>query len=380
MTLTGNELTSTDQTADSIASDTLPEGNQSFQTFGGITGSDVTPNADVREPDTTISGLAKSGTTFVPGQVALVYAGQTLASVDLTQARYSVQAVPTGVTSGTDVSRGTNAAEFTGEDGAQAQTTIGADGAQADFLFGTLDVTVTNVDGDPVENSNVTIDGNDYTTDAQGQVSLSTSGSTTVTALRGAVTRSPTVTEGETTSEAFQFAGIDGKLRNSVGGGIAGSTVEIVRDSDDAVLASQTTASDGTFDFAAIPPDTDVRIEAPNISRTVTSPASGQNVTKNIPLNLNQFASVTAECIDADSGQAVSNVDIQFDTGGTSGKSTTKGIATATKAIASQQEITAVVAKDDRRYEAVTITATLSPGQSTTKRIQLNRKENVSTY
>lgn len=368
-----NFTTQTDRTAEEPASDVLPEGSGTFALPASIASSGFTTQT-TKTPGVSAFGLVRRGVNTTPGVVELLLGGSVVASTALPPENYELAAVPSGVTSGGDVSRVDYEVRFRGEDGSAASKTFTTNRTEFDVNLGTLTVNVTDVNGDPVVDSAVTVDGADQSSDSDGQVVIGASGTATVTALGGSSSKDVSVPGGGSASVSFQYAGVQGRLRDADNRGIRGATVKLIGPNDTVIRRTKTDGS-GNYEIARVPIDSDVEIEVGGINRDFTSPGEGTMATKNLPFSLSDIASISVTCVDAQNGDAIRGTTVVMpDTDAvTDSQGRGRGVSLSTG------DVTMTVAAGDSRYQTVTVTRNVSGGATEDVEVTLERAQNSPT-
>lgn len=355
----------------------LPEGSEEYVPPAAISIADSDGRNDVA------FGYGAEGAMASDGQLRIIYNDNVLAKGPGDDP-YTLQGVPVDALSEESYSdrSGSHFIEYKTEDGGIATKDITSPGlTHFSPRFGTLTVTVEDANGEPLPKSKVWVATRQFTTDSQGQIQVSASGSNvTVQALHASESKDVDVDDTQDGSLTFTHHGVEGKIRTPTGEPINGATVR-VETTGGTFLGETETSEDGTYSIDTLPLATTVVVLSDPFDREFTSGKAGQKTTKNLPFDLGKAGGSVIQCRDGETGERVAIVDVQSESGDFRALSDLNGDAALVKAFDSknaEEEITVVLAEDDPRYRTKTVKATVIAGETYFGEVELQRLVAVS--
>lgn len=288
----------------------------------------------------------------------------------------SVNAPPDdGVLSGTDSGLGTYNFRFTpSSPGIDVfKEDVGSFYSVGTVQYGSVEGTVTDFNGDPVEGDSVSGPGASTPTDAQGNYSLLAPGGTTVTlnALSGSASVDRTPNGGQTLTVDFQYGGLEVVVQIPDGTGLKG----VLCAANEFPQAGRT-GQDGTilFERAPVSGNLSVDISEGKFSPSTTSPNQGQkaSITKDLGFG------VKGLCVD-EQREAVIAPDVRV-TGDT--PLVAEANPDGTYVIGDDQtgEVTVSMCVTDRRFSRTDKTLTVQQGDvKSGEDFVLEERENIGT-
>jgi len=318
-------------------------------------------------------GVIEEGGNFTAGKVRLLNEDGTVGnSKALARAGYSVGYIPSGIASGQSVTEDMKV-EFLGENGGKSEKVITNRLTTFDVNFGSLTVTVSDVDGNAIGGVAVSVAGETSFTDSDGQISVPASDGAAISVLDGSVSDTLSISGGQSKTKSYTYAGLQGSM-DSPGGPIKDAVVE-VKDSNGDVIESTTTDEFGSYEFTRLPVSSSLEVVIGPFTRQVTTGNQGVKSLKNVPFGIS-LGAVDIECVSKADGGKVRKVDLELE--GLKAKSGGDG---AGSVIAEAPvDATVRVAKSDNRFVEVAEDVTISAGNSIFRRYELEEKYNPSGY